>query len=42
MDQIFRGFKKEKEYALSIEAYHLMLEGIKTSEPSLIGKFFWG
>ena len=34
--------RKEKEYALSIEAYHLMLEGIKTSEPSLIGKILLG
>ena len=34
--------RKEKEYALSIKAYHLMLEGIKTSEPSLIGKILLG
>ena len=34
--------RKEKEYALSVEAYHLMLEGIKTSEPSLIGKILLG
>ena len=31
-------WRKEKEYALSIEAYHLMLERINTSDPKFIGK----
>lgn len=34
--------RKEKEYALSIEAYHLMLERINTSDPKFIGKILLG
>ena len=36
------NLRKEKQYELSIRAYHMMLEDLNTSDPKLIGKILLG
>ena len=36
------NLRKEKQYKLSIRAYHMMLEDLNTSDPKLIGKILLG
>ena len=36
------NLRKEKQYELSIRAYHIMLEDFNTSDPKLIGKILLG